>query len=68
MKARKKEAWMAAAARLPLDFPNKFPMRTEVAIPKEYGAWKVDEAETMRTDWAAKTTGPNKLAATKREG
>ena len=52
---------------MPLDSPNKFPIRTEAAILKEYGAWKVVEAETRRTDWVAKTTGPNKLAATKGE-
>ena len=52
------------AARLALDSPNKFPTRTAAAILKAYGAWKVVEAETRRTDWVAKTAGPNKLAAT----
>jgi len=63
-KAMKNEAWVEMAARLALDSPNKFPTRTAAAMLKAYGAWKVVEAETRRTDWVAKTTGPNKLAAT----
>ena len=38
------------AARLALDSPNKFPTRTAAAMLKAYGAWKVVEAETRRTD------------------
>ena len=63
-KAMRNEAWVEMAARLALDSPNKFPTRTEEAMHKAYGAWKVVEAETRRIDWVANTTGPNKLAAT----
>jgi len=61
----KNEARVVTAARLPLDSPNKFPMRTAATVLKENGAWEVVDIETERTDSAAKATGPNKLAATK---
>ena len=67
-KAMKNEAYVAMAARLALDSPNKFPTRTAAAMLTAYGPWKVVEAETRRTDWVAKVTGPRKLAATKYEG
>lgn len=38
-KAKKNEAWVATAARLALDSPNRFPTRTTAAMLKEYGAW-----------------------------
>jgi len=49
-RAMKNEAWVAMAARLGLELPNKFPTRTAEAMLKAYGAWKVVEAETRRTD------------------
>lgn len=44
---------------LGLLFDIKIPYLTDTATPNAKGAWKVVEADTRRTDWAARVTGPN---------
>lgn len=49
---------VATAALFALASPRRFPMRTAAATLKAYGAWNVVDADTRRTDCAARVTGP----------